>query len=97
MTESTLEFQKIMVDRFDSLTKQEAHAMLEPIVQRVSKEYLLVDRKTAFKILCMSRAYFDENFKNKPQVKVIERHLSGSRKVFYDPNELKKAILSIME
>jgi len=97
MTESTLDFQNAMTDRFDGIAKQEARTMLEPLVQKVSREYLLVDRKTAFKVLCMSQSFFDENLKGLPQLQLIERRVPNSRKVFYDPNELKKAVLSVLE
>lgn len=97
IAETSTELGQAMTDRFDGIAKQEAHAMLEPMIQKVSREYLLVDRKTAFKILCMSRTFFDDNLKNLPQLKVIERRVPNTRKVYYDPNELKRAVLSVLE
>lgn len=97
IAETVPNFQQMMSDRFDSIAKQEARTMLEPLVQQVGREYLLVDRKTAVKILCMSQSFFDENLKNLPQLQLIERRVPNSRKVFYDPNELKQAVLSVLE
>ncbi|WP_047999386.1 hypothetical protein [Lactiplantibacillus herbarum] len=86
-----------LVEHYDDIAKQEAHAILAPLLEKLSREYLLVDRAAAFEILCMSRSYFDTYVKGQPQVKLIERHIPNSAKTFYEPNELKQAVLSIME
>lgn len=86
-----------LVQHYDDLVKREAQGMLAPLVERVTREYLLVDRQQAFKILSMSQTFFDKNLKNKPEIKLIEHHVRGTQKVFYDPNELKSAVLSLMD
>ncbi|WP_061777163.1 hypothetical protein [Levilactobacillus senmaizukei] len=68
---------------------------LKPYLQRMVREYILLDRNQAFESLSVSRAFFDKNIKNKPQVKLAERKFPESDKVFYEPTELKKAILSL--
>ncbi|WP_318766605.1 hypothetical protein [Lactiplantibacillus carotarum] len=87
----------ILADHYEKIATKEADRILTPLVERVTREYLLVDRNTAFKVLCMSRSYFDDNIKKRPQIRLIEKHVPGSAKTFYDPNELKRAVLSIME
>lgn len=81
----------------DNAVATEVEKYLGPRLQTIIREYIMLDRDTAFKELCVSRAFFDKNIKNKPQVKLIERRYKESNKVFYEPNELKKAILSITE
>lgn len=75
----------------------EVEKYLGPRSQAIVREYIMLDRDTAFKELCVSRAFFDKNIKNKPQVKLVERRYKESNKVFYEPSELKRAILSITE
>lgn len=89
--------QDALVEHYDQIAKEEADKMLRPLVERVTREYLLVDRKTAYKVLSMSESYFKEHFRDKPQLKLIEHKLSGSTKVYYDPNELKRAVLSVLD
>lgn len=86
-----------LADYVKSVVHEEAKPLLEPLVERVSREYLFIDRKTAYKLLCMSQTFFYQHVQNKPQVKLIERHIDGSDRVFYDPNELKAAVLSISQ
>ena len=89
--------EEVLVNHYDTIARAEARTMLEPLVERISREYLLVDREQAYKLLSMSRTYFNDYLRDKPQLKLIEHHLPGSRKYYYDPNELKQAVLSIME
>lgn len=86
-----------LADYVKDVVREEAKPMLEPLVERISREYLLVDREQAYKLLSMSRTYFNDYLRDTPQLKLIEHHLPGSRKYYYDPNELKKAVLSLME
>ncbi|WP_143462791.1 hypothetical protein [Levilactobacillus enshiensis] len=86
-----------LVKHYDGIIRDEAKAMLGPLIERVCREYLLVDADNAYKVLSMSRSYFYERFKNKPQLKLIEHRPKGSSKVFYDPNELKRAVLSVID
>jgi len=88
---------QLVANHYDDIARDEARTMLAPLVEQVGREYLLIDRKTACKLLCMSITYFDDNFKNTPQLQIIQRKLPQSNKVFYDPNELKRAMLSILE
>lgn len=79
----------------DGLITAEVSKYLEPRLQQIVREYILLDRNTAFEELSVSRAFFDRYIRDKPQVKLAERRFKESDKVFYEPDELRKAILSI--
>lgn len=79
----------------DGLITTEVSKYLEPRLQQIVREYILLDRNAAFKELSVSRAFFDRYIRDKPQVKLAERRFKESDKVFYEPDELRKAILSI--
>lgn len=79
----------------EKMVAEEVRRYLEPYLEKMVRDYILLDRKAAFDELCVSRSFFDENIKKKPQVRLAERHFEGSDKVFYEPSELRKAVLSI--
>lgn len=79
----------------DNIVAKEVSKYLEPRLQKIVREYILLDRKAAFDELSVSRAFFDRYIRDKPQVKLAERRFKESDKVFYEPSELRKAILSI--
>ncbi|WP_143463744.1 hypothetical protein [Levilactobacillus enshiensis] len=86
-----------LIQHYDDLVRVEAKGMLEPLVERVTREYLMVDRNQACELMSMSRTFFEKYLYKQPQLKLIEHHVPGSKKVFYDPNELKQAVLSLMD
>jgi len=86
-----------LIQHYDDLIRVEAKGMLQPLVERVTREYLMVDRNRAAELMSMSRTFFEEYLFKTPQLKLIEHHVPGSKKVFYDPNELKQAVLSLMD
>lgn len=86
-----------LIQHYDALVRAEAKGMLEPLVESVTREYLLVDRNQAADLMSMSRTFFEKYLFKTPQLKLIEHHVPGSKKVFYDPNELKRAVLSLMD
>ncbi|BDZ30592.1 hypothetical protein RA086_05425 [Lactiplantibacillus sp. WILCCON 0030] len=96
VVEMSTELGRALADRFDGIAKEQARTMLEPLVEKVSYQYIFVDRKRAAEMLSISLATFSKMQKI-PQIRLVERHLPDCSKTLYEPQELKKAFLSIME
>ena len=90
------ELQELMSKRFDEIAQDEARTMLRPMVEKISQQYLLIDRKRAAEMLCISIATFSK-LQRLPQIKLVERFLPDCTKILYEQNELRKAVLSITE
>lgn len=86
----------VLVEHYDQIAKNEAHQILAPMVEKIAQRYLFIDRKRACEMLCISSTTFND-LKNLPQIRIIEHRLPGCSKVLYEPTELKKAVLSVME
>ncbi|NLS62853.1 hypothetical protein [Lactiplantibacillus plantarum] len=87
---------QILADYLESVVEKEVVSMLAPLVQKIVREYILFDRKTAADSVGLSESKFDE-LRKLPQIALVEHKLPNNSKVLFVPEELKKAIYSILE